>query len=88
MFCRLVTVPLGLLDTRLLLLLVLSSGVENVALNYVRLFVQRVCWCFFGGGWWVCGCDGWVGAIKHTAIHKFVYFDARMLFAHCERMGL
>ena len=27
----------------------LSSGVANVALGEVRLFVQRVCWCFWGG---------------------------------------
>ena len=28
----------------------LGSGVANVAVGYVRLFVQRVCLCFFGGG--------------------------------------
>ena len=26
----------------------LGSGVANVALGSVRLFVQRVCWCLFG----------------------------------------
>ena len=26
----------------------LGSGVANVALGWVRLFVQRVCWCLFG----------------------------------------
>ena len=28
----------------------LGSGVANVALGVVRLFVQRVCLCFFWGG--------------------------------------
>ena len=28
----------------------LGSGVANVAAGGVRLFVQRVCLCFFGGG--------------------------------------
>jgi len=28
----------------------LGSGVANVALGYVRLLVQRGCWCFFWGG--------------------------------------
>ena len=27
----------------------LGSGVASVALGWVRLFVQRVCWCFWGG---------------------------------------
>ena len=35
----------------------LGSGVANVDLGGVRLFVQRVC-CCFGEGWWVCGCIG------------------------------
>ena len=26
----------------------LGSGVANVALGWVRLIVQRVCWCLFG----------------------------------------